>query len=123
MFAAQARLSGSAGLGRQISNPGLNESKTFRMNRGAADLRHHDFGSGGSQTVNEDGILRVARHDVILPAVHVAGGIGVFAKARMQGIKVIQPEIDASVARRTARLMAVGAVVVEISERTIFEPA
>jgi hypothetical protein len=56
------------------------------MYRGAADLRHHHFGCGGGETLNQDGILRIARHDVVLAAVHVAGRVRMLAKARMYRI-------------------------------------
>ena len=92
-------------------DPVADESEAFGVDGGSAYLRHHDFGSDARETIDEDGLIRVAGDDVELQVVHVAGGVGMFAVARL---KVAVTKIDSCVTRGAAGLMTMGAVVIEV---------
>jgi len=81
------------------------------VNRRSSDLRHHDFRSCGRKAIDEDGLIGIAGDDVELQAVHVAGGVGMFAVA---GLKMPVAQIYASVTCGAAGLMAVSTIIVEI---------
>ena len=85
-------------------NPFADEVDAFGVNRGSADLRHHDFGSDGREAIEKNGVFGVAGNDIVQKFVHVAGGIGMFAVA---GLEMTIAKINSRITGGAAGLMAV----------------
>lgn len=81
-------------------------------------MRHHDFRRDGSKTIDEDGLVGIAGDDVEAKVAHIAGGVGMFAVARLE---MAIAEIDARVTGSSAGLMAVGTIVIKIGQRSFVE--